>query len=438
MPLSAADVVKGIVVDPQGEPLIGVTVQEKGTQNKTITNVEGRYALTVKGELPVTLVFSYIGMKTVSRSISSTDEVRIRLEEDASTIKDVVIVGAYGTMQKRSDLVGSAYQVTSKDLENLPALRVDQMLEGLVPGLTIQANTDTPGSVRPRFNTRIRGDGSMSASNEPLWIIDGMPLYTGGSTNQMPGQNYTISPLSLLNPDDIESITVLKDAVSTAIYGADGANGVILVTLKKGRQGRTNVNASVRYGITNMDMSTAPKMLNAQQYMQLAREAWVNAGQDEKLFPFQDNDLNSYSTTDTDWYDLLYQTGSTFQANVSASGGSEKSTHYFSGSFYQQDPITKGTKTLRASLNTDISFKIGNRVDLGINLSSTYTYNDMFNLGRTVYRSLPIMTPYNPDGSLRLYYKEVKADNQGNPTFATYRYVFIRRRWSPTASSALR
>ena len=123
MPLSAADVVKGIVVDPQGEPLIGVTVQEKGTQNKTITNVEGRYALTVKGELPVTLVFSFIGMKTVSRSISSTDEMRIRLEEDASTIKDVVIVGAYGTMQKRSDLVGSAYQVTSKDLENLPALR---------------------------------------------------------------------------------------------------------------------------------------------------------------------------------------------------------------------------------------------------------------------------------------------------------------------------
>ena len=312
MPLSAADVVKGIVLDSEGEPLIGATVQEKGTQNKTITNIDGHYTLTITGELPVTLVFSYIGMKTLSRSINSTDEITVRLQEDASTIKDVVIVGAYGTMQKRSDLVGSAYQVTSKDLENLPALRVDQMLEGLVPGLTIQANTDTPGSVRPRFNTRIRGDGSMSASNEPLWIIDGMPLYTGGSTNQMPGQNYTISPLSLLNPDDIESITVLKDAVSTAIYGADGANGVILVTLKKGRQGRTNVNASVRYGITNMDMSTAPKMLNAQQYMEQAREAWVNAGQDEKLFPFQDNDLNSYSTTDTDWYDLLYQTGSTF------------------------------------------------------------------------------------------------------------------------------
>ena len=425
VPSWAEDVIlRGTVIDAHGDPLIGVTVQQKDTKNKTITNLDGQYVLTVRGPLPVTLVYSYIGMKPLTKKIESTAEQKVMMQEDATTIKDVVIVGAYGTVQKRSDLVGSAYQVTARDLQDLPALRVDQMLEGLVPGLTIQANTDTPGSVRPRYNTRIRGDGSMSASNEPLWIIDGMPLYTGGATNQMPGQEYSISPLSLLNPDDIESITVLKDAVSTAIYGADGANGVILVTLKKGRQGKTNVNASVRYGITNMDMSTAPKMLNAQQYMELAREAWVNSGQDEALFPYQDNDLNTYSTTDTDWYDLLYQTGSTFQANVSASGGSDKSTHYFSGSFYQQDPITKGTKTQRASVNTDLSFKIGDRVDLGINLSSTYTYNDMYNLGRTVYRSLPIMTPYNNDGSLRLYYKEVKADDQGNPTFTTYRYIF--------------
>lgn len=425
VPSWAEDVIlRGTVIDAHGDPLIGVTVQQKDTKNKTITNLDGQYVLTVRGPLPVTLVYSYIGMKPLTKKIESTADQKVTMQEDATTIKDVVIVGAYGTVQKRSDLVGSAYQVTARDLQDLPALRVDQMLEGLVPGLTIQANTDTPGSVRPRYNTRIRGDGSMSASNEPLWIIDGMPLYTGGATNQMPGQEYSISPLSLLNPDDIESITVLKDAVSTAIYGADGANGVILVTLKKGRQGKTNVNASVRYGITNMDMSTAPKMLNAQQYMELAREAWVNSGQDEALFPYQDNDLNTYSTTDTDWYDLLYQTGSTFQANVSASGGSDKSTHYFSGSFYQQDPITKGTKTQRASVNTDLSFKIGDRVDLGINLSSTYTYNDMYNLGRTVYRSLPIMTPYNNDGSLRLYYKEVKADDQGNPTFTTYRYIF--------------
>ena len=425
VPSWAEDVIlRGTVIDAHGDPLIGVTVQQKDTKNKTITNLDGQYVLTVRGPLPVTLVYSYIGMKPLTKKIESTAAQKVTMQEDATTIKDVVIVGAYGTVQKRSDLVGSAYQVTARDLQDLPALRVDQMLEGLVPGLTIQANTDTPGSVRPRYNTRIRGDGSMSASNEPLWIIDGMPLYTGGATNQMPGQEYSISPLSLLNPDDIESITVLKDAVSTAIYGADGANGVILVTLKKGRQGKTNVNASVRYGITNMDMSTAPKMLNAQQYMELAREAWVNSGQDEALFPYQDNDLNTYSTTDTDWYDLLYQTGSTFQANVSASGGSDKSTHYFSGSFYQQDPITKGTKTQRASVNTDLSFKIGDRVDLGINLSSTYTYNDMYNLGRTVYRSLPIMTPYNNDGSLRLYYKEVKADDQGNPTFTTYRYIF--------------
>lgn len=418
-------VLKGVVVDALGEPLLGVTVQQRGTQARTVTDFDGRFTLAVSDKLPTTLVLSYIGMKTLSVDFnSSVEQRRIVMQDDEKTIKDVVIVGAYGTVQKRSDLVGSAYQVTSKDLQNLPALRVDQMLEGLVPGLTIEANTDTPGSVRSRYNTRIRGDGSLSASKEPLWIIDGMPLYTGGSTNQMPGQNYTISPLSLLNPDDIESITVLKDAVSTAIYGADGANGVILVTLKKGREGKTNVNASVQYGITKMDMSTAPKMLNAEQYMQLAREAWANAGKPEELFPFQDSDLNSYSTTNTNWYDLLYQTGSALQTNISASGGNETSTHYLSASFYQQEPITKGTKTQRASLNSDISFKIGKRVDMGVTLSSTYTYNDMYNLGRTVYRALPIMSPYNEDGSLRLYYKEVVADDEGNPSFKTYRYVF--------------
>ena len=175
-PLSAADILKGVVVDAQDEPLIGVTVQQQGTQNKTITNLDGQYSLTVNDKLPVTLVFTYIGMKTVTKNVASTSEQRIVMHDDETTIKDVVIVGAYGTVQKRSDLVGSAYQVTSADLKNLPQLRVDQMLDGLVPGLTIEANTDTPGSVRPRYNTRIRCDGSMSASNEPLWIIDGMPL----------------------------------------------------------------------------------------------------------------------------------------------------------------------------------------------------------------------------------------------------------------------
>lgn len=231
----------------------------------------------------------------------------------------------------------------------------------------------------------------------------------------MPGQNYTISPLSLINPDDIESITVLKDATATTIYGADGANGVILITTKKGRAGRTNVNVNVQYGIAKLDMSTAPKMLTSEQYLALAHEAWTNSGQREDLFPFQDNELNSYSTTETDWYDEFYQTGNTFQGNVSMNGGSDRSNYYLSGSYYENSPIIKGTKQQRFTLRSNTDFRIGKYVKAGANLSASYNINDLFNLGREVYNNLPILSPYNEDGSFRLYNREVVADDQGNP-----------------------
>ena len=267
--MAADEVLRGIVVDALGDPLIGVTVQQKDTKNMAVTDLDGRYVLTVRGPLPATLTFSYIGMKTLTRTVSSAAEQKVTMQEDTRTIKDVVIVGAYGTMQKRSDLVGSAFQVGSKELENLPKGRLDTMLDGLMPGVKIDINSDTPDNSRPRFNVRVRGEGSLSASSEPLWVIDGVPMFTGGTTNLIPGQNYSISPLSFLNPDDIESITVLKDATATSIYGADGGNGVILVTTKKGREGKTSVSVNVEYGIANIDRSTAPKVLNAQQFIDI-------------------------------------------------------------------------------------------------------------------------------------------------------------------------
>ena len=419
IPLQAADVVvKGVVTDGEGEPLIGVTVQQKGTQRKTITNIEGRYVLTADGPLPVTLVYSYIGMKTVTRPVTNTTEQAVTMQEDAATIKDVVIVGAYGTVQKRSDLVGSAYQVGSKELENMPKGRLDTMLDGLIPGVKIDINSDSPDNSRPRFNVRVRGEGSLSASSEPLWVVDGVPMFTGGATNLMPGQNYTVSPLSFLNPDDIESITVLKDATATSIYGADGGNGVILVTTRKGREGKTNVNINVEYGIANIDRSTAPKVLNAQQFMELAKEAYANAGLDERAFPYQDNELNQYSTTDTDWLDVFYTTGSTFQGSVSVNGGSGKANYYLSGSYYRNQSTIKGNKQQRFSMRTNMDFQIHKKVKLTSILSASYNTNDLFNMGRDYYENLPIYSPYNPDGTLRLYNRYVSGvDEEGNPVF---------------------
>ena len=424
LPLSAADtVIKGLVADTEGEPLIGVTVQQQGTQNKTITGVDGRYVLTVKEPLPVTLTFSYIGMKNVTRRVTTAGELSVTMQEDATTIKDVVIVGAYGTVQKRSDLVGSAYQVGSKELEHLPKGRLDTMLDGLVPGVKIDINSDTPDNSRPRFNVRVRGEGSLSASSEPLWVIDGVPMFTGGTTNLMPGQNYSISPLSFLNPDDIESVTVLKDATATSIYGADGGNGVILVTTKKGREGKVSVAVNVEYGIANIDRSTAPKVLNAEQFMELARESYANAGLDPRAFPYQDNELNPYSTTDTDWLDVYYDTGTTFQGNVGVNGGSEKAKYYLSGSYYQNQSTIKGNKQQRFSLRTNMDFHLHKRVTLTSILSASYNTNDLFNMGRDFYENLPIYSPYNPDGTLRLYNQFVDGvDADGNPVYRKQKF----------------
>ncbi len=416
-------VVRGIVVDAQGDPLIGVTVQQKDTKNMCVTDLDGRYTLTVKGSLPVTLTFSYVGMKKLTQRVASTVEQTVRMQEDAAIIKDVVIVGAYGTMQKRSDLVGSAYQVGSKELENLPKGRLDTMLDGLVPGVKIDINSDSPDNSRPRFNVRVRGEGSLSASSEPLWVVDGVPMFTGGTTNQMPGQNYTISPLSFLNPDDIESITVLKDATATSIYGADGGNGVVLVTTKKGREGKTSVSVNVEYGIANIDRSTAPKVLNAQQFMELARESYANAGLDPRAFPYQDNALNQFSTTDTDWLDVYYDTGSTFQGNVGVNGGSDKAKYYLSGAYYQNQSTIKGNKQQRFSMRSNLDFQLHQKVKLTTILSASYNVNDLFNMGRDVYENLPIFTPYNPDGTLRLYNRMVSGvDADGNPVFKDYKF----------------
>lgn len=424
LPAWAANVVvRGIVVDTQGDPLIGVTVQQKDTKNMCLTDLDGRYTLSVSGSLPATLTFTYVGMKKLTQRVTSTAEQTVRMQEDSKIIKDVVIVGAYGTMQKRSDLVGSAYQVGSKELENLPKGRLDTMLDGLMPGVKIDINSDSPDNSRPRFNVRVRGEGSLSASSEPLWVIDGVPMFTGGTTNLMPGQNYTVSPLSFLNPDDIESITVLKDATATSIYGADGGNGVVLVTTKKGREGKTNVSVNVEYGIANIDRSTAPKVLNAQQFLELAREAYANAGLDPRAFPYQDNALNQYSTTDTDWLDVYYDTGSTFQGNVAVNGGADKAKYYLSGAYYQNQSTIKGNKQQRFSMRSNLDFQLHKKVKLNTILSASYNTNDLFNMGRDFYENLPIFSPYNPDGTLRLYNRMVSGlDADGNPVFKDYKF----------------
>jgi TonB-linked SusC/RagA family outer membrane protein len=413
--------VSGVVVDERGEALAGVTILIGDTKKGLSTDIDGKFSINLS-QSPVTLYFSFVGMNRRSVIVDSkSGTLNVKLLP-ATQLAEVVIDGGYGLAQKRSDMVGSAYQIQAKDIEKLPAGRLDKLLDGLIPGVTVVPNSDSPGSPRTRYNIRVRGDASLSASNEPLWIIDGVPVYQGTSTNMMPGASYTISPLSYINSADIESITVLKDAASTSIYGANGANGVILVKTKKGTvTDRAEINATVRYGISQIDESTRYKVMNASQYMAYAKEAWVNGGQNINAFPYQDNDLNSYSTTDTNWGDLYYGTGQNMLAALSLRSGNAKNTNLLSLSYYKEKGTVTGNEQQRFTARFNSNYKFGDRLQIGAILSTSYNDNDLFSLGHEYYETLPIFTPYYADGyTNRLYNRivnKVTYDAQGKPVY---------------------
>lgn len=419
-----AHTVKGTVTDKSGAPIPGVNIWIKGTNLGTITDVNGKYE--IKGRLmPETyLEFSFIGLKTQRVQVGHKEVVDVTMETQEISIADVTVKGAYGTAQKKSDMVGSAYQVNAEQIKSRPATRIDALLDGIVPGLKIEPNTDSPATTRTRYTTRIRGAASLSASNEPLWIIDGTPIYTGGNTNLIPGVQTSVSPLAGINPNDIESITVLKDATATSIYGANGANGVILVTTKKGRKDTpVQLTVNARYGVSRIDESTKVKTMNGSQYLELAKVAYQNAGLDMKYFPFQDNDMNQYSSTSTDWNDVFYGLGSNQLLNLTLNGGSEKSTFFISGGYYKEQQTIKGNNTDRYSFRTNNEVFVTDKLTASFILSASYTIDDIFNMGEDYYEFLPIYSPYNSDWTYRLYNKIIDGKlTNGEPNWVTKKF----------------
>lgn len=390
----------GSVKDSNGESLIGVFVSYKGSKTGETSDLDGNYSISFSQETGrKILTFQYLGMKTLEVEVEKPGPLNVTLESD-SELEAAVINAGYGLIQNKENFTGSAFQVSRDKISMKPAARIDNILAGQVPGLNvIEDNSNGRTSVK----IRIRGDGSLSASNEPLWVIDGVPIYTGGRTGTISGTSANVSPLSYINPDDIESMTVLKDASTTALYGADGANGVILVTTRSAKKGITSYNASIKYGISNIDRSTTKKLLNGTQYLMLAKEAWVNAGRPADAFPYRDNERNSYSTTNTDWFGVYTGTGSDTEINFSASGGSESMENYFSLSYYAQKTPFIGNSSQRYSLRDKVTLKFSKKFSATVNLSGTYTKNNIFSLPSSFEKILPIFSPYNEDGSYRLY-----------------------------------
>ncbi|MCF0173141.1 MAG: SusC/RagA family TonB-linked outer membrane protein [Bacteroidales bacterium] len=419
--------VTGTVSDARGETVIGAAVQQKGTGIGVVTDTDGRYVIRLKDATAETeLVFTSLGYNQVAVKIGKRSVVDVVLEDSEFAIEEAVIQTGYGVVQKRSDLTGSAFQVEGKALSQLPATRIDNMLEGMVPGMRVET---TNSNGRPRVKIRVRGDASLNASSEPLWIVDGVPIYTGSKTGQITGTSYDVSPMSMINPDDIESITVLKDAATTTLYGADGSNGVILVTTKSGSSDKTRINVSVRSGVSRVDRTTLLRVCTTEQWWDLATEAWLNSGRPIEAFPYQDNEHNSYSTTDTDWYDVYYGLGNDRQVNFSASGGSRNMSNYLSISYYGNNSTVKGNEQNRYTIRNKSGYRFSDRLSIDFTVAGGYNVNDVFSLTSSYYKVLPIFSPYDEDGvTPRLYNYYSLSDTEYNPVQRKFVYNYVPER----------
>ncbi|MDX5438687.1 MAG: SusC/RagA family TonB-linked outer membrane protein, partial [Pontibacter sp.] len=335
-----------------GSALPGVTVLEKGTTNGVTTGANGEYTLNVRPN--ATLVFRFIGMVTQEVPVEGRSTVNVALAADEKMLEEVVVVG-YGT-QERREVTGATAKVTSEDVANLPIVGVDQALQGRAAGVQISQNSGAPGG---GISVRVRGATSISASNQPLYVVDGVPLTTG-DFSQLGFGGQSVNAVTDLNPNDIESIDILKDASAAAIYGSRAANGVVLITTKRGAARKTQINFNTYFGSQRLWQD--PGFLNAEQYKEIMTEAYINdgvfgLGPDATFDDFVDlyyGELD-FEPTNTDWIDEVTRTAPISNYELSISGGDPKTRYYLSGAYFNQKGIIIGSQYQRYStrLNLD-------------------------------------------------------------------------------------
>ncbi len=412
-------VVTGTVIDEDGLPLPGVNVIEKGTTNGTQTNFDGEYSLSV--DVGTVITFSYVGFSTQEVTVGTANVYDITLGADAAALEEVVVMGY--TSKRRDDMTGSAVQVGSEELQQTPMASVDQALQGKVAGLTIQGSSGTPGSVQ---NIRIRGVSSLNAGTEPLYVIDGVPIINNDVGGAASGSS--LSALASINSNDIESMTVLKDAAATAAYGARGANGVIVITTKNGKSGKTTFNVSSYYGFTNNAVD-GPKMLTGAQREELFYEGILNSfGEDNGLSTIEDAkefDANilesSYGRTyqawnaagrpEGDWENTVKNEDAPIQEHViSATGGADDHNFYASLGYYDQEATVVGAEFDRISGALNFSKQFTDNLEFTTSNNASHTFQDGILEGSAYFSSpmaaryflSPVDQPYNEDGSINL------------------------------------
>lgn len=352
--------VTGTVTDRAGLPLPGVTVVVKGTANGTVTNATGNYTLANIPE-NARLVFSFVGMRTFEVAVGTQPRIDARLEEETIGIEEVVAIG-YGTM-KKSDLTGSVSSIKAEDIERSPVTSFDQAIQGKAAGVQVTQASSAPGG---RVSIRIRGGNSLSSSNEPLYIIDGYPVSAGNSAG---GNGIGQNPLATISPSDIASIEILKDASATAIYGSRGANGVVLITTKRGDIGRPKVTLDSYYGVQTIAKKL--DMMNATEFATMVNEARANDGQ-TPVFPNANNPyyFPEISTLGkgVDYQDEVFVNAPIQSYNLGISGGSEAVRYNIGGSYFGQDGIIKNSDFNRASFRSNLDIKILSNLSVTTNV----------------------------------------------------------------------
>jgi len=394
--------ISGVITDAMtGDPIIGANIVEKGTTNGAMTDIDGAFSLTAKPGS--TLVISYIGYVSQEIAVTATTSavLNIRLSEDTQALDEVIVVG-YGTV-KKSDLTGSVSSFREKDMNKGVNTSLSGMLEGKAAGVQITTASAEPGG---GLTVMVRGAGSLNANSDPLYVIDGLPIATGevvsGSSGNMPGHRVARSPISNINPGDIESIEILKDASATAIYGARGANGVILVTTKKGKTGKIQVNYSGYAGVQSP--KDLIEVLNANDYKRILNEIQATPGSNVSNTEIVEDIQNG----GTDWQRELLRDALVHSHSVSFMGGSESLKYFTSLNYFNQDGVLKNSGYERYDGRINVEYR-DNKVNFGANLNTSYTHDDTVPIGYTtneeggvLYAARgfdPTYAIYNEDGT---------------------------------------
>ncbi|SKC63422.1 TonB-linked outer membrane protein, SusC/RagA family [Bacteroidales bacterium WCE2004] len=405
--------VSGVVSEPSGDAVTGAAVQLKGsTTVYTMTDVLGNYRISVPSN--GTLVVSCLGFKTVEIPVNGRSVINVVLDVDSEMLEETIVV-AYGTVRREAN-TGAVAALKNVTLAEAPVSSVDKLLQGKLAGVQVTANTGQPGA---NTQIRIRGISSINAGNEPLWVVDGIPVESGD-------QSYftnTSNAISAINPNDIESITVLKDAAAASIYGSRAANGVVLVTTKSGRAGKANFNARVKFGASMLANDNHFRVMTGDELIDWQRTAITNAGfdPDSEQSPYY-RPKSLLAKANTDWLKEFIRMGAMQEYEINASAGTDRGRFYSSLAYQKNDGISYGTDFQKFTARVNSDYRLTNTIEIGTRVNLAYTmsndtpmqslyYSNPFFAGLTI---LPWIPAYDENGEFNL---NIPSNSNTNPRY---------------------